>query len=118
MMKALITAGSLALALTLPSMGSAAELKPLQAGSFELGAQHVSIYYTAEDETFQVTTTIAPDIDSEGSPVRLVSVMRPGQTEIVSVGSFEAAASDETLELVHNGDRLTVVQTTQTALLK
>lgn len=113
-MKTLIAASSLVLALMMPSIGSASELKPLQAGTFKLGSQHISIYYKDRGETYEVVTTIAPDYDTSGTPVRFVSHLQPGQVETVSVG---ASAVNTSLELVHQGDKLSVVKKTQTAKL-
>ncbi len=116
-MKTLIAASSLVLALMMPSIGSASELKPLQAGTFKLGSQHISIYYKDRGETYEVVTTIAPDYDTSGTPVRFVSHLQPGQVETVSVGAFGASAANTSLELVHQGDKLSVVKKTQTAKL-
>ncbi len=116
-MKALIAASSLALALMVPSMVSASELKPLEAGTYKLGAQNVSVFYTADGDAYKVITTIAPDYDAPGVPIRFVSLLRPGQTETVSVGSFEGNAGSATLELVHEGDGLSVSEKIQTANL-
>lgn len=116
-MKALIAASSLALALMTPSIGNTSELKPLEGGTFKLGTQNVSIYYTVSGETYEVVTTIAPDSDTSGTPIRFVSLLRPGQAETVSVGSFDATAVNATLELVHEGDLLSVGQKSKTASL-
>lgn len=103
-----------ALAIAMPTVAHSMELKPLQGGSFELGDHAVSIYYTENDQDYQVVTTIAPVDDIDGAPIRFVGLMAPGQTETVSVGSFNSTVS-EVLELVHNGDHLTVLQKIQTA---
>lgn len=113
-MKSLLSLAAFAIAM--PSMASAMELKPMQGGSFMLGDHAVSIYYTADDQDYKVVTTIAPDIDTEGAPIRFVGLMQPGQTEVLSVGSFGSTNAPQTLELVHTGDSLSVVQKIQTAL--
>ena len=107
-----------ALAISLPSMANAAELQPMQAGSFTLGDHAVSIFYTSDDLNYQVVTTIAPHIDADvqGAPIRFVGTMKPGQTETVSVGSFGTSNAPEHLELVHTGESLSVSQKIQTAL--
>ena len=116
-MKAFLSASSLVLALTMPSMGSASELKPLEAGTFMLGTHTVSIYYTVSDEAYEVVTTIAPAPDTSGAPIRFVGFLRPGQVETLSVGSFGTATAPAALELVHDGDMLSVIQKAQTAQL-
>lgn len=116
-MKALIAASSLMLALAIPSFAGASELKPMQGGSFELGTQNISIYYTVSGDAYEVVTTIAPEYGTPGTPIRFVSLLDPGQIETVSVGSFGADAANATLELVHGGDRLLVGTKTKTAEL-
>jgi hypothetical protein len=106
-----------AVAIALPSIASAEDLKPLEGGSFRLGDQAVSIYYTESGQNYQVVTTIAPEVDSPGAPIRFVSHLRPGEAETVSVGAFGAASAAEMLELVHTGDGLSVAQKIETALL-
>ncbi len=104
-----------ALAIAMPAVANSAELRPMQGGSFEIGDHAVSIYYTENDQDYQVVTTIAPTGDYDGAPIRFVGLMKPGQTETVSIGSFGNTNAPEVLELVHNGDNLTVVQKIQTA---
>ena len=103
------------LALATSSIAGAAELKPLEGGSFTLGDHAVSIYYTAHDQDYQVVTTIAPEAGVAGAPIRFVGLMQPGQSGSVSVGAFDTTNAPEVLELVHTGDRLSVVQTIDTA---
>ncbi len=103
-----------AFAIAIPTVANAMELMPMQGGSFELGDHAVSIYYIDHDQDYQVVTTIAPSHGLDGAPIRFVGMMKPGETETLSVGSFDTTVS-EVLELVHNGDSLTVVQKVQTA---
>jgi hypothetical protein len=104
-----------ALAIAIPAVADAAELQPMQGGSFEIGEHAVSIYYTEENLDYQVVTTIAPMGDDDVAPIRFVGLMKPGQTEMVSVGSFGTTNAPDVLELVHNGDHLSVVQKIRTA---
>jgi len=113
-MKARLTLAALAIAL--PSIAGATELQPMQGGSFMLGDHAISIYYTADDQDYQVVTTIAPNAETTGAPMRFVGMMKPGQTETISVGSFGTSNAPERLELVHTGESLSVVQKIQTAL--
>jgi hypothetical protein len=92
-----------------PFAGAAAsELAPMQGGTFVLGAQSASIYYTVDGDTFEVVTTMGP-ADGSGGPVRFTGFLRPGEKEIVSVGKYGTTAAPEELVLTHEGDVLTVV---------
>ena len=104
-----------ALAIALPSIANATELQPMQGGSFTLGDHAVSIYYTVDDQDYQVVTTIAPNAEIVGVPVRFVGMMKPGQIETVSVGSYGTSNAQDQLELVHTGESLSVVKKIQTA---
>jgi|SRR5919106_841923 hypothetical protein len=104
-MKTILSAVSLALATIMPFAADASELKPLQAGTFVLGAQSVSIYYTVSGDTYEVVTTIAP-AETSGAPIRFVGFLQPGQKALISAGQFDTTAAAETLELVHNGNLL------------
>jgi hypothetical protein len=114
-MKTILAAMSLALATVMPFGANASELKPLQAGTFVLGAQSVSIYYTVNGDTYEVVTTIAPDAGVSGAPIRFVGFLQPGEKAMVSAGQFGATAEPETLELVHQGDRLSATPVTTVA---
>ena len=92
-----------------PLAGAAAsELNPMQGGTFVLGEQSASIYYTLDGDTFEVVTTIGP-ADGSGGPVRFVGFLRPGEKEIVSAGKYGTTAAPEELVLTHEGDVLTIV---------
>jgi hypothetical protein len=113
-MKSVLSAVLLALATAVPFAAEASELKPLQAGTFVLGAQSVSIYYTVSGDTYEVVTTIAPDAGS-GAPIRFVGFLQPGQKALISAGQFGTTAAPESLELVHQGDRLSATHVTNVA---
>jgi hypothetical protein len=114
-MKTCLSAMSLVLAIAMPLGAGASELKPLQAGTFVLGAQSVSIYYTVSGDTYEVVATIAPDAGGAGAPVRFVGFLQPGQKALVSAGHFSTTAAPATLELVHQGDRLSATHVTNVA---
>jgi hypothetical protein len=89
----------------------AADLKPLEAGTFALGSHAVSIVYTALDGIYEVTTTIAgPD-----GPVRFVGFLERGQKALISAGEFGTAAPPEVLELVWQEGVLSVLEGTAVA---
>jgi hypothetical protein len=114
-MKSVLSAVSLALATAMTFAADAAELKPLQAGTFVLGTQSVSIYYVASGDTYEVVATIAPDAGASGTPIRFVGFLQPGQKALVSAGAFGTATAPETLELVHQGDLLLATHVTNVA---
>jgi hypothetical protein len=113
-MKRVLTAVSLALAIAMPFAADAADLKPLQAGTFALGSQSVSVFYTVSGDTYEVVTTIAPAA-TVGAPIRFVGFLQPGQKALVSTGAFGTSAAPDTLELVHQGDVLSATEVTEVA---
>jgi hypothetical protein len=92
-----------------PFASAASELKPMQNGTYVLGEQSASIYYTVSDGTFEVVTTIGP-ADGSGGPIRLIGFLQPGQKQIVSAGKYGTTTPPEELVLTHNGDRLSITQ--------
>jgi hypothetical protein len=90
-----------------PFAGAASELKPMQGGTFVLGDQSASIYYTVSGDTFEVVTTMAP-ADGSGGPVRFVGYLQPGQKQIVSAGSYGVTTPPQELVLTHQGDLLSI----------
>jgi hypothetical protein len=96
------SAVAIVLGSVMPFVAEASELKPLQAGTFVLGAQTASVYYTQTGDTFEVVTTIGPT-DGSGGPVRLTGFLLPGQKQMVSVGAYGATTPPQELELVHSG---------------
>jgi hypothetical protein len=111
-MKTTLSALSLALAAALPVGAAASELKPMQAGTFVLGAQSVSVYYVQSGDDFEVVTTIAPNGGTSGAPIRFVGFLEPGQKALVSAGQFGSTAAPDTLQLVHQGDLLSATYVT------
>ena len=94
----------LAAALTLASLGTAAQangLKPIEGRSVNLGDVSGVVYYTAEPDGFRVVTTLAEA--DKGTPIRIVSVLAPGQRVLLST-PHQAGA----LEISRNGDNVTV----------
>jgi hypothetical protein len=110
-MKTFLSAISLALAV-MPFAADASELKPMEAGTFVLGSQSVSIYYTVSGDTYEVVATVAPDGGGSGAPIRFVGFLQPGQKALISAGHFENTAKPRTLELVHDGDALRAIELT------
>ena len=116
-MKTILSAMALVLATVLPVGADASELKPLQAGTFVLGTQTVSVYYTVSgDNTYEVVTTIA-SAGGSGAPVRFVGFLQPGQQALISSGSFGTTSAPNTLQLVHQGNVLSASQVTEVAVV-
>ena len=84
----------------------ATELPPSQAGTFVVGNHVASVYYTEHGGLYEVVTTIAPDSDLRGAPMRFVGSLAMGEKQTISVGAFGTGAAPSMLELVHDGDHL------------
>jgi hypothetical protein len=94
----------LAAALTLASLGTAAQasgLKPIEGRSVNLGDVSGVVYYTIEPDGFRVVTTLAEA--ETGTPIRFVSVLAPGQRVLLST-PHQAGA----VEISRNGDDVSV----------
>jgi hypothetical protein len=90
-----------------PFAGAASELKPMQGGTFVLGEQSASIYYTVSGDTFEVVTTIGP-ADGSGGPIRFVGSLQPGEQQTVSAGTYGTMTPPRELVLTHEGDLLSI----------
>ena len=92
-----------AAAFTLASLGSAhaATLRPIEARSIDLGEVSGVAYYTIERDGFRVVTTLAQG--EAGTPVRVVSVLAPGQKVVLSTPDQAAA-----LEISRQADTVVV----------
>jgi hypothetical protein len=100
------------LASLVPFAGAAAELKPMQSGTYVLGEQSASIYYTVSDGAFEVVTTIGP-VDGSGGPIRLIGFLQPGQKQVVSAGKYGTTTPPEELVLTHDGELLSITGTAE-----
>src|SRR5882757_5702153 len=76
-------------------------LRPIDAKSIDLGEMSGVAYYTVEHDGFHVVTTLAQGM--VGTPVRVVSVLAPGQSVTFST-PHQAGA----LEITRNGDSVFV----------
>ena len=94
----------LAAALTLASLGTAAQangLKPIEGRSVNLGDVSGVVYYTIERDGFHVVTTLANG--ETGMPIRVVSILSPGQQVVLSTPTQAAG-----IEISREGDRVLV----------
>ena len=93
------------LGLSLPTVASGGELAPLQAGTFSLNDHVASVYYTVENENFEVVTTFAPGA-GESAPARCTAQLAPGQIATVSVGAYDTGVPAAVLRFERDGDTL------------
>ena len=77
------------------------DLRPISAISIDLGEVSGVAYYTVGRDGFHVVATLAQG--TAGTPIRVVSVLAPGQSVAFST-PHEAGA----LEISRNGDRVQV----------
>jgi len=79
-----IRSSLLAATLALAAFGTAHadSLRPIQAKSIDLGGVSGVAYYTVERDGFHVVTTLAQG--KMGTPIRIVSVLAPGQSVVLS----------------------------------
>ena len=91
----------LAAAFTMASLGAAhaSALRPIEAQSIHLGDISGVAYYTVEPDGFRVVATLAQG--EAGTPVRIVSVLAPGQRVVLSTphqsGALEISRNDDSL---------------------
>jgi hypothetical protein len=93
----------LAAALTLASLGGAHAngLRPIEGQDINLGDVSGVAYYTVEPDGFRVVATLAQG--EAGTPVRIVSVLAPGQRVVLSTPHQSGV-----LEISRNSDSLLV----------
>lgn len=93
----------LAATLTLASLAVAHAdgLRPIEAKTIDLGEVSGVAYYTVERDGFRVVTTLAQG--QTGTPVRLVAVLAPGQSVVLSTPNQAS-----TLEISRQADRVFV----------
>jgi hypothetical protein len=76
-------------------------LRPIDAKSIDLGEVSGVAYYTVERDGFRVVTTLAQGM--AGMPIRVVSVLAPGQSV-----AFSTPHQGGALEISRNGDSVFV----------
>jgi hypothetical protein len=92
-----------AAAFALASLGTAHAdgLRPIDAKNIDLGEVSGVAYYTVERDGFHVVTTLAQGV--AGTPIRVVSVLAPGQSVAFSTPNQAGA-----LEISRDGDSVFV----------
>jgi hypothetical protein len=76
-------------------------VRPIEARSIDLGEISGIAYYTVERDGFHVVTTLAQG--EAGTPIRVVSVLAPGQSVVLSTARLADA-----IEISRKGDSLFV----------
>ena len=90
-------------AFVVASLGTARAdgLRPIEAKSIDLGEVSGVAYYTIEHDGYHVVTTLAQG--EAGTPIRVVSVLAPGQSVVLSTPDRPDA-----LEISRKGDSILV----------
>lgn len=76
-------------------------LRPIEGKSIDLGGMSGVAYYTVERDGFHVVATLAQG--EAGTPIRVVSVLAPGQRLVLSTPRQASA-----IEISRNGDSVLV----------
>ena len=100
----LLPLAAIVLAVTASLPARAAELRPLQGMSLQLGELHGIAYYTVEDAGYGVVATLA---GQDSTPVRFVSMLLPGQKVVVSIPGHRGSQG-QTVEFARQGHRMLV----------
>ena len=97
----------LAAALTLATLGAAHadSVQPMHAQTIDLGEVTGFAYYTVENDGFHVVTTLVQR--EAGTPVRVVNILAPGQSVVLSAAR-EAGAAPIEIEISRQADTLLV----------
>jgi hypothetical protein len=95
---------AIVLAATASLPARAAELRPMQGMSLQLGELHGIAYYTVEEAGYSVVATLA---GQEGAPVRFESTLLPGQKVVVSIPGHRGSQG-QMVEFARQGHRMLV----------
>jgi len=92
-----------------PMTASNAEiLPPGQAKTTPLADCYANVYYTVVEGAYQVVTTVAPDAEHGGRPMRFVSRLGDGERQEISIGGFGEKATLSILTISRMGDRVSL----------
>jgi len=79
-------------------------LRAGQAKTTALADCYANVYYTVADGAYQVVTTVAPDAEHGGRPMRFVSRLADGESQEISIGGFSDDATLSILTISRAGD--------------
>jgi hypothetical protein len=107
----LIRSTLIAATLTLAPLGAvrADSVQPMHAQTIDLGEVTGVAYYTVERDGFHVVTTFVQG--ETGTPVRVVNVLAPGQSVVLSTAR-EVGAVPVEVEISRHGDTLLIRKAT------
>jgi hypothetical protein len=98
---------AIVLAATASLPARAAELRPMQGMSLQLGELRGIAYYTMEEAGYSVVATLA---GQDGTPVRFESTLLPGQKVVMSIPGHRGSQG-QTVEFARQGHRMLVATT-------
>jgi hypothetical protein len=88
-------------------LGQCEELAPYAGKTIEIDGMRGTVYYVTKGEDYVVVATL----DSNGSPLRFVTTLQPGQsTKISTPGGVDQP--EKAIEFRRDGDRLSVIDRT------
>jgi hypothetical protein len=97
-----------ALAASLSGAASADTLQPMQGGTYTLEDWTASVHYTDDGETYGVVITLAALNGESRVPIRVSTLLAPGQTGTVEIGSFDMKKDPALLLIERTDDGLLV----------
>jgi hypothetical protein len=83
-------------------------LRAGQAKTTALADCYANVYYTVAEGTYQVVTTVAPDAEHGGRPMRFVSRLADGESQEISIGGYGEKATLSILTISRMGDQVSL----------
>lgn len=83
-------------------------LRAGQARTTALADCYANVYYTVADGAYHVVTTVAPDAEHGGHPMRFVSRLADGESQEISIGGYGENATLSILTISRTGDRVSL----------
>jgi hypothetical protein len=99
---------AVALAAAPITIANAEFLPPGQAKTTVLADCYANVYYTVAEGAYQVVTTVAPDAEHGGRPMRFVSRLADGESQEISIGGYGEKATLSILTISRMGDRVSL----------
>lgn len=109
---AIITTAALAVGTTIAANLPVQDdgLSPLQAHTVNMEDYTAVVYYTQNDnDSFQVITTVGPNIDIDGQITRHQTVVRPGDNYVFSLDNGVAGSAATKIDFSSENGKLIVV---------
>lgn len=93
---------------TLAGAASAADLAPLAPQFVSVGGRDTVLFYTETPVGYRVVVTVAANKPDDGTSMRSVVTLQPGQQATLSMGG-DVNSKPATLTIARQGDRLVVL---------